>query len=270
LTRERYSKYMERAGKKDYPLGRLLIAGLFLMELSGYRYATSYDRRICGYMAQIYGSEEAEVHLRLYWASRILYIILSCAFICMLAFLSKPDAGLLFFALVLLGCVLYLTDKDVKKRLEKKKTLLKLDFPDFVNRLALLINAGMTMEGAWKKIVLESRKPDSPLYRELLHVIKDIESGKPEFQAYEAFAKRCAVPEITRFVSVIVQNLRKGGAQLVSILRICAGECWHMRKNAARKMGEEASTKMLLPIMLIFIAIVFIAATPAMLALSFM
>lgn len=261
---------MKRADKKDYPLGKLLIAGLFLMDLSGHRYATSYDRRICGYMAQIYGPEEAEIHLRLYWASRILYVILSCVFICMLVLFSNPDVGLLVFALILLGCVLYLTDNDVKKRLEKKKTLLKLDFPDFVNRLALLINAGMTMEGAWKKIVSESRKPESPLYRELLHVVRDIESGKPEFQAYDAFAKRCAVPEITRFVSVIVQNLRKGGTQLVSILRISAGECWQMRKNAARKMGEEASTKMLLPIMLIFIAILLIAATPAMLALSFM
>ena len=92
--------------------------------------------------------------------------------------------------------------------------------------------------------------------------MRDMEAGKPELAALENFAKRCAIPEITRFVSVLVQNLKKGGAQMVSVLRISASECWLMRKNAARRMGEEASTKMLLPIMLIFLAILLITATP--------
>ena len=263
-----YDEYMKKACN-DHPLRGLLAVGLKLMELVGYRYSTAYDRRIGGLMAQIYGIEEADIQLRLFWASRVMYLLLTSLFTGFLALLAGLDAGLLIFWISVTCSVLYFTDRDVRQKLERRKTLIRLDFPDFVNKLALLINAGMTMESAWKKIVAESKKPDSPLYRELLFVMRDMEAGKPELAALENFAKRCAIPEITRFVSVLVQNLKKGGAQMVSVLRISASECWLMRKNAARKMGEEASTKMLLPIMLIFLAILLITATPAILAMRF-
>lgn len=56
-------------------------------------------------------------------------------------------------------------------------------------------------------------------------------------------------------------------AELVPLLRVFAMECWELRKNTARRLGEEASTKMLLPLMLMFLAILLIVGTPAVLAL---
>jgi tight adherence protein C len=136
-----------------------------------------------------------------------------------------------------------------------------------VNKLTLLINAGMTVSKAWEKTTVESGK-STPLYAELNCMLQDIRAGMPEHKAYEEFAKRCRVPVITRFISVILQNIRKGNAELVPILRVFAAECWELRKNTARKYGEEASTRMLLPMMLMFIAILIIVAMPAVLALK--
>jgi len=67
---------------------------------------------------------------------------------------------------------------------------------------------------------------------------------------------------------VLLQNVRKGNAELVSILRVHANECWEMRKNAAKKLGEEASSKMLLPMAIMLVSILMIVAAPAMLALQ--
>jgi tight adherence protein C len=120
---------------------------------------------------------------------------------------------------------------------------------------------------AWEKISADNRK-DRPLYNELAAVISDIRAGKPEIKAYEDFAKRCRSQEVTRFISVIIQNMKKGNSELVSILRVMANECWETRKNITRKLGEEASTKMILPLMLMFGAILLIVATPAVLALQ--
>jgi tight adherence protein C len=125
----------------------------------------------------------------------------------------------------------------------------------------------MTVSKAWEKIITDNKK-DSALYEELSMVLKDIGSGKPEQAAYEDFAKRCRVPEITRFISVILQNQRKGNSELVSVLRVFANECWELRKNTAKRLGEEASTKMLLPIMLMFFAILLIVITPAVIAMT--
>ncbi len=54
---------------------------------------------------------------------------------------------------------------------------------------------------------------------------------------------------------------------MVPVLRLQANECWLMRKNTAQRLGEEASTKLLLPMMLMLIAILLIVAAPAILAL---
>ena len=143
---------------------------------------------------------------------------------------------------------------------------IQLEFPDFVNKLTLLVNAGLTVTKAWEKAAMDSRR-QTPLYRELCTAVQAVRSGISEYKAYQEFAKRCHVPAVTRFVTVVLQNIRKGNSELVPVLRLLADECWEMRKNAARKLGEEASTRLLLPMMLMFIAILLIVGMPAVLAL---
>ncbi len=51
-------------------------------------------------------------------------------------------------------------------------------------------------------------------------------------------------------------------------MRVQAAACWENRKNMAKKMGEEASTKLILPMMIIFVAILLVVLTPAVLQLN--
>lgn len=69
-------------------------------------------------------------------------------------------------------------------------------------------------------------------------------------------------------MSVIVMNLKRGGSEVVPVLREQGRECWEMRKNAAREMGEQAGTKILIPMMIMFLGIVLIVATPAVLSMT--
>ncbi len=71
----------------------------------------------------------------------------------------------------------------------------------------------------------------------------EIKAGKPEGVAYEEFARRCHVKEITKFVSVIVMNLRRGGSEVVPVLQAQGNECWEMRKNAARRWERKPARK---------------------------
>lgn len=182
---------------------------------------------------------------------------------------EEADSGLsvVIFALVMAGLIVYLLDNDINSRVDKRRMRIKYDFPDFLNKLLLLINAGMTVSRAMEKIIEDGSK-DSPLYEELAAAISDINGGKPEFQAFEEFAGRCKIPEVSKFVSVLLQNLRKGNAEMVSILRLQSNACWEMRKSAAKRMGEEASTKLLLPLMLMLIAILMIVVMPAVLSMK--
>ena len=142
-----------------------------------------------------------------------------------------------------------------------------MEFPEFVNKLTLLVNAGMTISRAWEKIINENKK-NHILYSEMQYALMEIKAGKPERIAYEEFARRCRVKEVTKFVSVIVMNLRRGGGEVIPVLREQGNECWEMRKNAARQLGEEAGTKILIPLMIMFLGIVLVVATPAVLGMT--
>jgi tight adherence protein C len=179
---------------------------------------------------------------------------------------AGPDIGVGVFAVLFAAGILYFTEKELNEKIKKRRMQMQMDFPDFLNKLTLLINAGLTVSRAWEKIVLDNTK-DTPLYNELALTLSEIRGGLPELQAYINFSKRCRTPEINKFVGVIEQNLRKGGSETAATLKYQAKECWELRKNAAKRLGEEAGTKMLLPMMIMFLAILLIVATPAILAM---
>lgn len=70
------------------------------------------------------------------------------------------------------------------------------------------------------------------------------------------------------FTATLIQNLRKGSDQLVPVLRLQAAACWENRKNIARKLGEEASTKLLFPMAIVFVAILIMVMTPAVMQIQ--
>jgi len=266
VSAKKYENFIEPLDKKLYPMKKFIPMGLYILDISGYKFTTGYDKRLLVKICELSGVKFSQCYLRVHWANKIVYIMLSLLFIASIGAVSKLDGSYLLFSLSTIAGVFYFTDNEINERIKKRRMSIRLDFPEFINKLALLINAGMTISRAWEKIVIDNKK-DGVLYEELSITLSDIRSGKPEQKAYEDFAKRCRSPEITRFVSVILQNLRKGNAEMVSILRVQANECWEIRKNTAKKLGEEASAKMLLPMMLMFLAILLIVGAPAVLAI---
>lgn len=267
LSYGRYAEVTEDLDKKAYPIKDILPLGLYLLDSFKYSYNTSYDRKLLTMITELHGHKNAVRMLRIHWGNKISLIILSLFFSILVGNFTTADTGYILFCTALPVGIAVFTDKDLSDRIRKRRQSIQLDFPDFVNKLTLLINAGMTVSKAWEKVSLDNTG-STPLYLELRSAVQDIRAGIPEHKAYEEFAKRCRIPLITRFVSVILQNIRKGNAELVPILRVYANECWELRKNTARRFGEEASTKLLLPMMLMFAAILLIVGMPAVLALK--
>jgi tight adherence protein C len=176
-------------------------------------------------------------------------------------------ATLSVLALLLAAGMPFFVDNSLNDAIKKRRLEIRMEFPEFVNKLTLLVNAGMTISHAWKKIVDDNKK-DTALYREMGHAMAEISAGKPEAVAYEELARRCNIKEVTKVVSIIIINLKRGGTEVVMSLKQQGDECWEMRKAAARQLGEEASTKILFPLMIMFMGIIIIVATPAVLAIA--
>jgi len=155
---------------------------------------------------------------------------------------------------------------DLKKKVEERRYLLKRGLPDFISRLVLLVEAGMTLSRGFE-IAARNVEKNSPLFYEISKTCNEMNNGVTESQAYEQLAVRCRIIEVARFSSMLIQNLRKGNSELASLLRMVSSECWNARKAHAKKRGEEAAAKMLIPVSLLLIAVLIVTAGPALASL---
>lgn len=267
VSGKRYEELLEPLGKKEYQMKPLMPVALFILSVLKYGYISSYDRKLLQKLSELRGTRYCRYYLKIHWANKLSYFILGLLLLSFIGVGAGSDPAYWGFSAVVLGLLVYLPDRELDERLKKKRLQIQMEFPEFLNKLVLLINAGMTVGKAWEKILSDNLK-QSPFYDELEQVQADIRAGKSEAQAYEDLARRIRLPEISKFVSMVIQNLRKGNSELALILRMQSEECWEMRKTVARRLGEEASTKMLLPMMIMFAAVLLIVATPAVLALK--
>lgn len=175
---------------------------------------------------------------------------------------------------ILILILLWLLGKQRGKELEEqRKEELLLDYPELVNKLTLFLGAGMTVKRAWRKIIQDyeaSLKDQTPryVYEEMKLTLREIESGVPETESYENFGRRCNLPCYLKLGALLSQNLRKGVKGLGEMLHIESLQAFEERKARAKRKGEEAGTKLLLPMFLMLAIVLVIVIMPAFLTLQ--
>lgn len=175
---------------------------------------------------------------------------------------------------ILILVLLWLLGKQKGKELEdQRKEQLLLDYPELVNKLTLFLGAGMTVKRAWRKILqnYESSLKDHEtryVYEEMKLTYREIESGVPETESYENFGRRCNLPCYLKLGALLSQNLRKGVKGLGEMLHIESLQAFEERKARAKRKGEEAGTKLLLPMFLMLAIVLVIVIMPAFLTLQ--
>ena len=101
----------------------------------------------------------------------------------------------------------------------------------------------------------------------MLFACGEMKSGVPESTAYENFGRRCGLPQYIKLGSLLSQNLKKGSKGLASILEKEAASSLEERKNMARKLGEQAGTKLLFPMAMMFGVVLTVLIVPAFLSM---
>ena len=143
---------------------------------------------------------------------------------------------------------------------------MQFDYPQLINKFSLYIGAGMTVRRAWIQIVKEYDKEkhylgERTVYEEMRYTMNELKNGRPESECYEAFGRRCESP-------LLSQNLRKVTKGLTNLLQREAQEAFEERKNMAKKLGEEAGTKLMIPLFLMLAVVFVIVTVPAFLTIQ--
>ncbi|MCR5626667.1 MAG: hypothetical protein K6F99_05060 [Lachnospiraceae bacterium] len=184
----------------------------------------------------------------------------------------ETDTGLCLFVFSLIAAVLvyYGRDREVANDIRKRERELLLCYPEIVSKLTLLIGAGMTIRGAFEKTAsdYEKRRGNTRLfaYEEMLIAGNKMRSGVSEFEAYLSFGSRCGISRYNKLGSLLGQNLKKGNTGILALLEEEMRQAFEDRKSMARKLGEEAGTKLLLPMGMMLLIVMVIVIVPAFLS----
>ncbi|MDD6571743.1 MAG: type II secretion system F family protein [Thermoflexaceae bacterium] len=173
---------------------------------------------------------------------------------------------LLLLGLVAAGMIFPGMDKDLDGKIKERNKQMLMDYSEIVSKLNILSGAGMSIFKAWEKIVRDYEKKNGKkrfAYEEMKITYHEIQSGISESNAYSNFGKRCNIHEYLKLGALLEQNAKKGGKGLSKMLEEESMQAFEQRKNLARKLGEEAGTKMLFPMIIMLAIVMVIVLIPA-------
>lgn len=181
--------------------------------------------------------------------------------------ITDSSGYFLFFVFIAAGALYWGKGRELDRKLEARRRELLLDYPEIVNKLALYMGAGMTIRNAFFKMGEDYKKQREErkkyVYEEILITCYELQGGRSETEAYERFGKRCQVQSYVKLSALLSQNIRKGSNDLLRMFRQEADNAFAERKSLAKKMGEEAGTKLLMPMMMMLCVVMVIIMIPA-------
>lgn len=178
---------------------------------------------------------------------------------------SKKEPLLLFLGPAAAFAVIAASCRDRKKAEEGRKERILSEYPTVIQKMVMYLAAGMNIRNVWIRIYEDSLEDgrENPLYEEMGITSRELKNGISEEKAYYDFSKRIKIPEITRFSTLLIQNMKKGSTNLKKLLEEEAREAFSERKRRAKIKGEEAGTKLLLPMMLLLVVVMVVIMIPA-------
>ncbi len=195
-----------------------------------------------------------------------------------ISYAGKKDRGFLkilvggVFATILLGLK---PEQDRRKREKRIENELLLDYSEVVSKIMVYMGAGLAVRNAWIRIAKDYEKnlksghtDPRKVYEEMLITAGELERGVSETKAYADFLKKCPQQCYMKLISLLEQERKTGDSRIRDAMELEVRQALEQRKNVARRLGEEAGTKLMVPLVLSLITVLLIVAVPAMMTLA--
>ena len=242
----------------EYIMKDIYIVGLAVLETIHYSYTSKYDRILRRDIDIFYGKKYEDFYLSVIRSQQISLSFTLLVFgFCLYGLAGDPTV--VFVMILFAGLAYYYFGASLENKLKKRSESMLNDFSEMVSKLALLTNAGLILKEAWEIVAYNG---DSCLYQEMQLSVIDMQNGLSDVDAISKFASRSMLPEIRKFCSTIVQGLEKGNQELVYMLQEQSRECWNLKQQLVRRQGEKASSKLMIPMAIMFIGILVMVVVP--------
>ncbi|GGF39572.1 type II secretion system protein [Youhaiella tibetensis] len=146
----------------------------------------------------------------------------------------------------------------------KRQQSVRRAWPDCLDLMLLCVEAGMSVEHAFKRVAKEIGQQSPELAEELTLTTAELSFLDDRTRAYENLGKRTGLDGVRSVMTALIQADRYG-TSVGQALRVMAEEGREQRMNEAEKKAAALPPKLTVPLILFFLPVLFIVIiAPAM------
>jgi tight adherence protein C len=191
------------------------------------------------------------------------YVILFLVFVALvLGGMARLQQGnTAFNATVAMGAALVvgiMLPKMILQRLVKRyRRKLEEALPDTVDLLGIVLGTGLALDQAMMRVSEEMQFIYPELATEFATVVMQVRAGQDRTTAFSQLVKRTGIEAIKSLAAMIIQS-EKFGTSLALALKVYAEDLRKKRTRKAEEAVAKAGIKMLFPVLLFILPVLFI------------
>lgn len=171
--------------------------------------------------------------------------------------ISRPEKLILFSTLTIFA--FYLPDLWATQVAARQKRLFNRELPNFIDILALAVDAGYNMQFALEYL---QETYEGVFSDPIQKTVREVQLGRPLSQSLEEWKNSMNLPDLQFFLVSILQSMRLG-TPLAPVLQAQAQRLRKKRHQRAQELSQSASVKITIPLVLcIFPSLLIIYLAP--------
>ncbi len=180
---------------------------------------------------------------------------------------SKP--AVLWILTIIVTVVIFVRRYSIlKEKAEDNRESVIRDFPVIVHFISLYMGAGLSFSRTIERISLDYQEGITTIksryaFDQIVQLDIRMQMGMSQTEACEQWGKVMDQEEYQKLSMVLVQGMSKGSRELKYFLQQMEREAFRTQVDLVRKKGEEASTRMLLPMALLMLVVMILVMYPA-------
>ncbi len=188
--------------------------------------------------------------VRLLFAVRVFLMIgLPATWLIVAPFFSRDMSieKVLVFAFMAGLAGLYLPRIWLSHRIDNRERAYSEAFPDALDMLVVCVEAGLGLDAAFTRVGSQIAPAHPLLAQQLGMVSLELRAGKTREVAMRNMAHRIGVPEVSAFVTLLIQSDALG-TSIAQTLRVYADEMRVKRMMRAEEMAHKLPVKLVIPL----------------------
>lgn len=246
---------------RDHPTGLAALASAFTNFIKPLRDLVSSNDEELAYQLSLAGFRDP-AHIEVFASAKILLPVVG--------FIASSFAGssMLIVAIVAVAAGFFVPDLFVTQLIARRRTKVRLAFPDALDLLVICMGAGLGIDQALVRVGGEMKMTSPVLAEELQVITREQRAGKPRLEAWRSMSERLDLDFVRQFVTMLIQTERFG-TPIANALGQFSDSLRLRRTQEAEEIAAKSGVKLLFPLVLfIFPSIFVVLLGPAMLNIA--